>query len=200
MTPAFANFLKQYNATGSEKADGYSVDHFDGMSEQEKQQAFAMLSEQADVDPESAQWLFYLDPSKAKDACEGLVRQKKSNPYAASFILLFYLAKYTADVQYQRQMIEGYATYAELHKHLAVEYIGRTQTTPGQIEFLKAVTLTEANEKAVARAAFNLLRACAVPSSTDAEKIQFQAYLDSLKGSFETKTRALKSLEQRHLI
>lgn len=77
MTAAYQTFLKQFHATGSEKADGYSSDAFVGPDEAEKDQVFGLMRSQL---PWGAEWFFMLDPVRAIGVAKALESEMRRDP------------------------------------------------------------------------------------------------------------------------
>lgn len=197
MSPGFSSFLARYHSVGSQKADGYGKTFFSGLLPHEKQQAFDMLADEARADPNAAEWLFLLDPQRAEATCLQILGEQTDRRFTAPFILLFQLWKHTGEGKYQQEMIDHYAEYGDAQRPLAVEYIAKTTNTAQLADFLKSVVLLDANETAVARASYHLLRLHGVPSSTDEERLKFRAYLASLKASsVQVKRTTFSELER----
>ncbi len=196
MSAAFDAFLNQFNATGSNKADGYSATCFDNMTPDEKLRAFEMLSDEIEAVPQSAQWLFYIDDKKALAVCEPIADKMSQDPYSGSFIIYYYLLANTKNLAFQKKLISLYSTLPEHLKPLAIEHIGKTFATKDLSEFLKSILPTETNDVAVNRAAFHFMRAHAVPSRTEEEKQRYRSNLASLKDKIlDVKLRTISSIE-----
>lgn len=84
MTAAYQTFLKQFHATGSEKADGYSADAFAGPDEAEKDQVFELMRSQL---PWAAEWFFKLDPVRAIGVAKALKIEMRREPYQRTYML-----------------------------------------------------------------------------------------------------------------
>lgn len=84
MTAAYQTFLKQFHATGSEKADGYSADAFVGLDEAEKDEVFELMRSQL---PWAAEWLFKLDPVRAIGMAKPLEIEMRRDPYRRTYML-----------------------------------------------------------------------------------------------------------------
>lgn len=84
MTAAYQTFLKQFHATGSEKADGYSADAFVGLDEAEKDEVFELMRSQL---PWAAEWLFKLDPVRAIGMAKPLEIEMRRDSYQRTYML-----------------------------------------------------------------------------------------------------------------
>ncbi|MFC0254205.1 hypothetical protein [Massilia consociata] len=194
MTLAFENFMKQFEMTGSEKADGYSRDAFVGLDSQEKEIVFKLLVTEL---PWSAEWLFFLDPERALTVVKQKEEQLRGNSYAHVYKLQEQLVKHSGELLYQKHMIEDYANYADGLKPLVVDAIGRTPANEVTREFFKQVILVEVNASAVARASRNLLSSLKVPRQTESEEQNYQNLMDRLRSdSDQVKRRAIAELER----
>jgi len=165
MTVAFDTFMAQYRMTGSEKADGYSRDAFDGLAESEKDTVFAMLESEL---PFSVEWLFYLNPERARDVVKRAEQEFRGDAYRPVYLLQEYLVRSAGELQYQEHLLEDYPHYADHLKPLVINAVGRTPANRKTIEFFKQVILTETNVSAIRRAAQELL--WAVKFSVDTER------------------------------
>lgn len=193
MSAAFDEFLRQHTASGSEKADGYSKAAFEGLSDEEMKQAFDLLEKEL---PYSVEWLFFLDPIRAKRVAENEEATSRKNSYYPTFILQRELLKQTGDLTYQQHMFEDYPHYADHIKPQAVDSLGKTPVSPDLAKILQSIVLTEVNEKAVARAAFHLVRIHSVPTQTEDERNKFWRLVANLKSdSALTKANTFKTLD-----
>ena len=82
MTLAFENFLKQHNAEGSEKADGYSTSLLTELDVNEKEMDFELLESKL---PWSIEWLFLLDRDKALSTAKEEEAKRRGDSYADVF-------------------------------------------------------------------------------------------------------------------
>lgn len=178
MTVAFENFMKQYKATGSEKADGYSRDVFVGLDVNEKVTVFNLLVAEL---PFSAEWLFFLDPQKALIVAKEEEQKLRGNGYESAYMLQEQMVKYTGDLLYQHHMIEDYPSYIDDLKPLVIDSIGRTPANTAMVAFLKQVILTEVNPSAVARAARKLLAALNIPRTNEIEEAKYSRLVSELR-------------------
>jgi hypothetical protein len=167
MTSALKLFMKEYQMTGSEKADGYSVDALVGLSGKEKEIAFELLLKEL---PWSAKWLFVLDGQKAASVTREIEEEMRNKDGEDVYILQQQLVKYTGDLVYQQHMIEDYAKYRDKVRPLVIDAIDQTPTNQAKIDFFKHVLLIEVNSSAVTRAARHLLDTINFPRITDSDK------------------------------
>jgi hypothetical protein len=193
MSTSFENFMKQYEKTGSEKADGYSRDVFVGLSDAEKSVVFDLLVREL---PFSVEWLFFLDAEKALPVVKKKEEQLRGDGYASNYLLQEELVRFTGDLSYQVLMIESYPIYTDSDKALVVDAIGRTPANAATINFFKNVILTEVNTSAVARAARALMSDLAIPRSTESEENTYKQLVSDLRNELlDVKLRALKRIE-----
>lgn len=178
MTSEFDLFMKEYQMTGSEKADGYSIDALIGLSEREKAIAFELLLKEL---PWSTKWLFILDAQKAASVARETEEEMRNKDGEDVYMLQQQLVKYTGDLVYQQHMIEDYAKYRDKVRPLVVDAIDRTPTNQAKIDFFKHVLMIEVNSTAVARAARHLLDAINFPRSTDSEKTNYDHLISNLR-------------------
>jgi hypothetical protein len=198
MSLAFDNFLRQYNATGSEKADGYSRDAFEGLTDPEKDTVFNMLEKEL---PYSAEWLFFLDPQKALAVCEKTESSWRGDGYKHVFVLQSELLRHTGDLKYQKHMIEDYFKYSERLRAQVADSLGRTPVSAQLIDSLRSIISVETNENAIARASFHLVKLHGVPAKTEEEKNKFWRYVADLRSeSDDKKAYAMKDLARNYQI
>jgi hypothetical protein len=192
MTVAFDKFMKQFQMTGSEKADGYSRDAFEGLDEHEKTAVFNLLVQEL---PFSAEWLFFLDAEKAMVVAKEEERKLRGNGYASAYMLQEQLFRHSGDSLYQDHMIEDFPGYVDDVKPLVVDSIGRTTANPTTVTFFKQVVLTEVNTSAVARAARKLVAALNVPRATDADEEKYSRLVRELRSeNIDIKLKAMKEI------
>lgn len=177
MTAAYNEFMRQYQATGSEKADGYSRDAFIGLDPQEKQEVFKLLQTEL---PYSVDWLFYLDAEQALPVVKEKEEAWRGDRAKRVFLLQQALVKYTRDLVYQDHMIEDYPNYIDYLRQHALDSISRTPANAAIVELFKQVIFTEADDELVFSAADGLLTALEVPCSTEREIQQYQRMIDQL--------------------
>lgn len=194
MTAAFNEFMRQYQMTGSAKADGYSRDAFIGLDGHEKQTVFDLLSKEL---PFSAEWLFFLDREKALPIIKDLEEKLRKDAYTHVYILQEELINNTGDLDYQVHMIEDYAHYTNRLKPRVVSAVSRTPQNAVTVAFYKQVILTETNEDAVTMAVSELLSTLRVPRGTDVEKEHFNRLASELKDAgTDHKLSAFKKLSK----
>jgi len=194
MTLAFEKFMKQYEMTGSEKADGYSRDALTGLDNHEKETVFQLLIKEL---PWSVEWLFFLDPVRALDAVKKEEERLRGDPYKHVYMLQQQIVKKSGDLLYQKRMIEDYPNYIESLKPLVVDAVGNTPTNALVLEFLKQLVLVETNPSAVARASRHLLNAVKLPRSNELEEKKFSRLMDELRSdNTQAKRRAIREVEK----
>ena len=194
MTSEFDLFMKEYQMTGSEKADGYSIDALIGLSEREKEIAFDLLLKEL---PWSTKWLFILDAQKAASVARETEEEMRNKDGEDVYMLQQQLVKYTGDLVYQQHMIEDYAKYRDKVRPLVVDAVDRTPTNQAKIDFFKHVLLIEVTSNAVARAARHLLDAINFPRSTDSEKANYDRLISNLRSDdTRVKVNALGKIQK----
>lgn len=180
--------------TGSEKADGYSRDAFVGLDECEKEIVFGLLLNEL---PFSAEWLFFVDPERAIAVMKEEERKLRENAYAHTYLIQEELVRRSGELIYQRHMLDDYENCADSLKPLVVSAVARTPQNRKTVDFFKQVILSEMNESAVARAAFQLLWALDVPCDTEEEKHHRDSIINELRSNdVDVKLRALTQLER----
>ncbi|MFS2027462.1 hypothetical protein ACL58G_23645 [Massilia sp. GER05] len=197
MTLAFEKFMRQYESTGPEKADGYSQDVFLGLDENEKKKAFELLVTEL---PWGIEWLFFLEPQKALAVAKDREAKLRGKPYADTYMLQQQIVKYSGDLRYQQHMIDDYPGYSENVRPLVVDAIHSTPQNENTMAFFKSVILTEVSGSAVARASRHLLDALRVPQVTPAEKENYRALVAELRSDdTQRKLRTIAKLERKYV-
>lgn len=167
VTVAFETFMAQYRMTGSEKADGYTRGAFDGLTESEKDTVFGMLESEL---PFSVEWLFHLDPGRARDVVKNAEQELRGDGYQHVYLLQEHLVRSAGELQYQEHLLDDYPHYADRLKPLVINAVGRTPTNEKTIGFFKKVILTETNVSAIRRAAQALLWAQKLSADTELDE------------------------------
>lgn len=197
MTLAFEKFMRQYESTGPEKADGYSQDVFLGLDENEKKKAFELLVTEL---PWGIEWLFFLEPQKALAVAKDREAKLRGKSYADTYMLQQQIVKYSGDLRYQLHMIDDYPGYSESVRPLVVDAIHSTPQNENTMAFFKSVILTEVSGSAVARASRHLLDALRVPQVTPAEKENYRAMVAELRSDdTQRKLRTIAKLERKYV-
>ncbi|AXA92019.1 hypothetical protein [Massilia sp. YMA4] len=178
MTPAFAEFTRQYHLTGREKADGYTWTAFAGLAVDEKQIVFDMLVREL---PWACDWLFALDPVQALVVAQRLEPEMRGRTNA--YWLQQQMVRHSGDLRYQRHMMEDYAVYPSRHKAQLLRSLAATPMNERTIEFLKHVLITEVERDAVFWAGCALMDAFRVPNSTEVERQRHHRILDGFRQS-----------------
>lgn len=193
MTVAYDKFLKQYHATGSEKADGYSRDAFIGLTPQEKEEVFRLLATEL---PWSVDWLFFVDAERALPVVKEAEQKGRDDPYGDTYKLQAAIVNHTGDLTYQEHMIEDYPAYHKRKKPLVVDAINRTPANETTIDFFKKLILTETNEDAVAGASMYFLDVLNVANATQHDRVVYDRLLDELRSDdTSAKLRAIAQAE-----
>jgi hypothetical protein len=195
VSDAYQQFIRQYNATGREKADGYARAHFDGMTPAEKAQAFDLLKDEVARHPSFVEWLFYVDAARAAPVALQIVQQQEVDPYYPAYLVYEQLQAHSQDLRYQQRMIDGYPRVPADYRDQAIEALGRTPPSPARRDFLRDVLLSETNPSVLAGAAYHLVVDLKLPYNTDAEKKRFRQVVAALGSEDATQRQAtLRSL------
>lgn len=158
MTAAFDNFLKQYNSSGSQKADGYNQSHFKNLTNTEKYKAFELLEEEL-IAPDVTDWLLYLDESRAINTMKQYISNVTPGTTAGVHRIYNALYKATGDQQYLDGLINSYKDYFDWEKEEALWLIRNNNPAIETTNNLyKNILNTEENPKAQALAADFYLR------------------------------------------
>jgi len=109
--------------TGSEKADGYLRDAFDGLAESERETVFRLLESELLF---SVEWLFYLDSKLASEVVAKAEREYRGDGYRHVFLLQESMIRHTGQMQYQEHLLGNYSNYVGRLKPLIINAVGRT--------------------------------------------------------------------------
>lgn len=193
MTQAFDTFIAQHNLTSSEKADGYSLDAFIGLSAEEKPIVFELLTKEL---PWSARWLFFLDKDRALATTIEEESELRKRKYGGAYMLQQEIIKYSGDLRFQQHMIEDYSNYDDDEKPRLVDAVNRTPTNQATIAFFKSVILTETVQSAVARASRHLLNSLDIPRASGEEEQNYRHLVEELRSEdLNRKLMALKIIK-----
>ncbi|RYZ83122.1 MAG: hypothetical protein EOP06_20500 [Proteobacteria bacterium] len=185
--------MKQYHATGSEKADGYSPDAFIGLAPEEKEEVFQLLVMEL---PWSVEWLFFLDAARALPIVTEAEQEGRGDPFGDTYKLQAAIVNHTGDLTYQEHMIEDYPAYHKRKKSLVVDAINRTPANDVTVDFFKKLILTETNEDAVAGASMYFLDSLNVANETQRDRVKYDRLLDELRSDdTSTKLHAIALVE-----
>lgn len=196
MTAAYDEFIREYNMTGSEKADGYSRSVFIGLEPHEKEEVFNLLLTEL---PLSAKWLFFLDSEKAIPIVKEEEKMWRGDKYKRVYMLQENLVEYTGDLIYQAHMIEDYPHYVDYLKPLVIDSIGRTPASIKSISFLQQVIMTETDKDAIARATRRILAVMNISRVTDLEKKIYDNLERELRSDdADGKLRIFAKMKQEH--
>lgn len=176
MTPAFAQFTRQYHLTGREKADGYDWTAFAGLADDEKPVVFDMLEQEL---PWASDWFFALDPARALVVAQRIEPGLRGR--SGAHWLQQQIVRYSGDLRYQRHMMEDYPRYADRNRAQVIDSLAATPANSDTIAFFKQVVTTEAEHDAVFRAGWALLSALGVPGSTEPEQQVYHRILDGFR-------------------
>ncbi|MFK3737197.1 hypothetical protein [Massilia sp. TN1-12] len=194
MSIAYETFMKQYHATGSEKANGYSRNAFIGLAPEEKEEVFRLLVTEL---PWSVEWLFFLDAARALPIVTEAEQKGRSDPFGDTYKLQAAIVNHTCDLTFQEHMIKDYPAYHKRKKPLVVDAINRTPTNNFTIDFFKKLILTETNEDAVAGASMYFLDSLKMPSLTLDDRVRYDRLLNKLRSDdTSAKLEAIAESEQ----
>lgn len=166
MTAAFERFHAQYNARGMAKMDGYSAADFDGLSEDERQRAAAMLyDELAGMPGIAAPGLVLLDERIAKERLSEFLRHHSATGSINIHEVYFHLWRVTGDITLQQWMMASYDHCAASARAGMFMELGETPATPELDEFMRDRVLHEEDETARSIAARIVLSRSNLPDT-----------------------------------
>ncbi|WEF30634.1 hypothetical protein [Pseudoduganella chitinolytica] len=176
MTPAFAEFTRQYHLTGREKADGYDWTAFAGLADDEKPVVFDMLEQEL---PWASDWFFALDPARALVVAQRIEPGLRGR--SGAHWLQQQIVRYAGDLRYQRHMMEDYPNYTDRNRAQVIDSLAATPANRDTIAFFKQLVTTEVQHDAVFRAGWALLSVLGVPGSTEPERHVYHRILDGFR-------------------
>ncbi len=117
MSAAFEQFLKEYESTGREKADGYDESHFLGLSELEKQKVYDLLLKEISVSPMVVEWMYKLFPKKTIVDCINYLSSVDLTKALWVFVVQHFLYQKTGSkAKCQSDMIDLYPPHFSMRK------------------------------------------------------------------------------------
>lgn len=181
MSIGYTKFLSQFNASGSQKAQGYDASHFDGLTQQEQDAVFTHLEREL-IAPGVIGWLFHLNPQKAERVLlEYLADEKNTSGRHRVYISLFH---YTGKTLFLEQFERGFSQFYDWEKADAIKlYNAYAPAGNGKCDFLKSVIIQEPDAKTVKQAADSWLRQMGVPTATEMERKNFTARRNLLEST-----------------
>jgi len=197
MTKTYQSFLRQSNAQGREKADGYDRSHFDGLDDTEREAAFIRLTEEAKYDHTCFVWLFYLDRNRARATCLALLQNGELSDELCPVEAYRCLFVHFGDPAHQTAMIESSRLVRSAYdKPTAIVIALRAGNSPEVRNYLKEVVLGESDAETVHTAAFEFLCLYEIPRDSDANRAIFNHFEEVLRfGSTSEKQRVLVQVE-----
>lgn len=166
MTAAFDRFHAQYNARGREKMDGYSAADFEGLTDDERQRAAAMLyDELAGMPGIAAAGLVLLDRTIAKERLSEYLRHHSATGSINIHEVYFHLWRVTGDITLQQWMMASYDHCPATARAGMFMELGETPATPELDEFMRDRVLHEEDETARAIAARVVLSRSNLPDT-----------------------------------
>jgi len=195
MTNTFSHFKNQLHSKGSQKADGYDKSHFDGLNENEKNEAFNLLKKES-VAPGVPEWIFYLNRSKAKEYFDDYI-EKNNSETPGIHRVYFQLYIETKEKHYQNLLINNFFNYPNRDSREALWLInGCDFENFMKIELLKKIILNHSPTKAVITASDFYLRLNGFNLSTQEEKDRFYEIRSLLSSnSIDSKMKAITKIE-----
>lgn len=180
LTKAFEIFLKEHEAKGREKTDGYSPEAFQGLDDYERKTVFRLLAEEL---PWSVKWLFYLDKDEATKITVAIEEKMRGDKYSHIYLLQEQLLLHAASNDYQIRMIEDYQNYDEDLKPKVIRCICRTPFNENVLNFLRTIVLAEVNSSAIYWSSIHLLDMALVFYSEKLDEKRREELISSLRGN-----------------
>lgn len=200
MSFAYEVFLTQFNAVGSEKADGYSKKMFEPLNQEEKKRAYSLLLNELPASPYNAEWLIFLQPSQGVLDCENAAEKMKSDPTSGVFIVYYYLWEYTKQEHYIDQIIDLYAKVISRHQKLIIRLLGKIPLEKS-FSFLKKIFLLTEDEANIGDLATSFLNFFSIEKTEPHQREEYRNLITSLKktsASYEERQRKINLIEDRY--
>ena len=143
MTKTFDRFLKQFNSTGNDKAQGYDESHFDGLNEDEKKKVFELLESEL-IAPGVIGWLFRLDANRAENTLKNYITKHSGMPTSGLHRIYIALFHFTNNEIYLDYFERDFHSYYEWEKEDALQlYAAYTSDDSRKKSFLNQVMAAE---------------------------------------------------------
>lgn len=150
--PKLAPIYDFFKKTGSERLQGLAPSYFVGLNESEKEEAWNFLSHRFASSTDTINGLYYLDPQRAVAA----FKKEIETPIAASpyrdqrkfreecrLLMLQYINSVEPDAKYVSAMNEFASSEFKQVRTLFAQSVPIHQVTPGAVDALKSIILTE---------------------------------------------------------
>jgi hypothetical protein len=166
-TQSYKAFLRQYQAQGREKLDGYSSSHFDGLSADERLEVFDLLRKSLlDANDDTAIYgLAYLDPQRALEVFNEFDR--KIDTYSIEYPKLYYwihvITKSSSSLNKLLECGEQGSYYTKLETITHIEKLPNYCTI---LKWLKSRIFVETEAVVVHAASAELLRRYGISRNT----------------------------------
>lgn len=125
---SFENFLQEFNASGKEKIDGYTLGYFDSMTDAEKNHAFNLLNEELQNSAVAIDPMYYINKSEACTRFEHKYLAEKKSGHI-NFHLLAKLWSCQKEDIYAEEFAKCYNSISE---HSLIAYINDSATIDNQ--------------------------------------------------------------------
>lgn len=182
MTAAFDGFMRQYEAQGREKAEGYMPSHFAGMTGAERRRAADLLYDELSHDAGmAADGLVMLDRGVARERLTRFVAEQAAEPVPTIGEIYARLYELTRDLTYQTLMIEAFSSCPPERRGDLVLRLDATPSTLALRAFLRDRILNEDEPIAQSLCARALLLRRLGAPKTEAERADFTARWANLK-------------------
>lgn len=201
MTTKFDNFLDQFHSSGSQKADGYNLSHFEGLSEQEKNKAFNLLESELTA-PGVSDWLVYLDKPRAITTLTNYVNNYIPNKSDGLHRALNSLFKATGDKKHLNELMNKFQLLFDWEKEEAVWVIHNSPIESKKAsEFYENIILSESNPSLVTSASDFFLRSNGVTCNSKEESKSFFDLRNQLcSDDIRTRTTTLAKIKDASLL
>jgi len=182
MIDAFNKFLNEYNATGRQKLDGYTLSYLDSLESDERQQATDMLREETIRDGMGMEGLVHINRNVALNTLLQVEQEWPQARTQKSYDLYYWLWKLTSDEAYAAKfcgcrpfLSDASVTPFYAHASWIVE-------SPTIEKMLRQAILVEVDDTGVSTAARALLKKYGIDKADPAKKTEYLTKWRTLTG------------------
>jgi hypothetical protein len=195
----FNRFLKQLNASGREKGEGFDSSHFEGFSDDERQKAAQLLRDALlNGDNTAAHGLVLLDPETARPILDESLRKFSGDDWY-SLRVVKELWKLTGETRYQDLMIAILDQPDELLRQSALVGLQATPHNARVMTALERIVLNDPIETLRFLAARQLLYGLGlIKDSGDVEHSYIRTARELSDNNRDVREKALSELKNRH--
>src|SRR5262245_47357064 len=200
-SPTFDRFLKQLRAQGMEKADGFDPSHFDGLSQDERLEAFRLLQDALlKGDDTAAHDLVLLDPQGARPALEAAWPKYKGDALGGLNVAEE-LWGLTGESRYRDFMVDSLRQSNRTVRQRALMALRGAPHDDRLMTALQSVILNDPDEIIRSLAATHLLYGLGLVASFQAMKHPYRQIENDLSDERrEVRERALAELKRKHSV